>query len=445
MARNTYFTNGTRNEQFLQQNLTEEFIKMFGMDILYCPREIMLTDGVFNEEVIGQFNDSYIIEAYMENFDGFQGGGDLLTKFGVAQTDEITMIISQQRFSDLISQFLLLDTDYQAPERPQEGDLIYLPLTSNYFEIKFVEHEEPFYQLGKGYVYKLRAELFEYSDEQGDVFAGDDEIVDYGYTVKHYYLTTAGVTATGDAVLSNGALTNIFITNNGSSYNETPSITITGDGQDATAEAFLVNITLSGGSPTKSAVIRGVVKEGQIRSVNIVDGGENYDEDRVTMNVTAPDSGGINATLVPTFTNGVLTAINILSGGSGYKSVKLIDITNGGSGYTNATVAFTAAPSGLTGAFAVPEQVTGATSSATAQLVEWDAQEGFIKLKSPTGSFLIGEAIVGDTSGATIILDNRNEQATADPKYSESVTFESLGDDIMDFSESNPFGLAGNL
>ena len=445
MARNTYFTNGTRNEQFLQQNLTEEFIKMFGMDILYCPREIMLTDGVFNEEVIGQFNDSYIIEAYMENFDGFQGGGDLLTKFGVAQTDEITMIVSSQRFTDLISQFLLLDKDYKAPERPQEGDLIYLPLTSNYFEIKFVEHEEPFYQLGKGYVYKLRAELFEYSDEQGDVFAGDDEIVDYGYTVKHYYLTTAGVTATGDAVLSNGALTNIFITNNGSSYNETPSITITGDGQDAAAEAFLVNITLSGGSPTKSAVIRGVVKEGQIRSVNIVDGGENYDEDRVTMNVTAPDSGGINATLVPTFTNGVLTAINILSGGSGYKSVKLIDITNGGSGYTNATVAFTAAPSGLTGTFAVPEQVTGATSSATAQLVEWDAQEGFIKLKSPTGSFLIGEAIVGDTSGATIILDNRNEQATADPKYSESVTFESLGDDIMDFSESNPFGLAGNL
>ena len=445
MARNTYFTNGTRNEQFLQQNLTEEFIKMFGMDILYCPREIMLTDGVFNEEVIGQFNDSYIIEAYMENFDGFQGGGDLLTKFGVAQTDEITMIVSSQRFTDLISQFLLLDKDYKAPERPQEGDLIYLPLTSNYFEIKFVEHEEPFYQLGKGYVYKLGAELFEYSDEQGDVFAGDDEIVDYGYTVKHYYLTTAGVTATGDAVLSNGALTNIFITNNGSSYNETPSITITGDGQDAAAEAFLVNITLSGGSPTKSAVIRGVVKEGQIRSVNIVDGGENYDEDRVTMNVTAPDSGGINATLVPTFTNGVLTAINILSGGSGYKSVKLIDITNGGSGYTNATVAFTAAPSGLTGAFAVPEQVTGATSSATAQLVEWDAQEGFIKLKSPTGSFLIGEAIVGDTSGATIILDNRNEQATADPKYSESVTFESLGDDIMDFSESNPFGLAGNL
>ena len=130
-----------------------------------------------------------------------------------------------------------------------------------------------------------------------------------------------------------------------------------------------------------------------------------------------------------------------MSGGSGYKSVKLIDITNSGSGYTNATVAFTAAPAGLTGTFQVPEQVTGGTTGATAQMVEWDAQEWFIKLKSPTGSFVVGELIMGATSGATIVLDNKNEQATADPKYSESVTFESLGDDIIDFSESNPFGM----
>ena len=441
MARTTYFTHGTRNEQFLLQNLVEEHLKMFGMDVLYCPREIMQKDGVFNEEVIGEFNDAYLIEAYMENFDGFQGGGDLLTKFGVAQTDEITMVISQQRFSDLISQFLLLDKDYQAPERPQEGDLIYLPLTSNYFEIKFVEHEEPFYQLGKGYVYKLKAELFEYSDEKGDVFDSDEELVDYGYTVKHYYLTTAGTTATATAVVGGGALTNIFISDNGSKYNETPLITISGDGTGATAEAFMVNITVSGGSPTASAVVRATVKEGQIRAVNITNGGANYDEDRATLNVSAPDSGGIAATLVPTFTNGTLTDINILSGGSGYKSVRLIDITNGGSGYTTASASFTAAPAGITGAFTVPETVTGSTTGTTANLVEWNADEGFVKLKTPTGSFSIGELIVGSESGAQIVLDNRDEQATADPKYSESVTFENFGDDIIDFSEGNPFGL----
>ena len=441
MARSTYFTHGTRNEQFLLQNLVEEHLKMFGMDILYCPREIAIKDGIFNEEVVGEFNDAYLIEAYMENFDGFQGGGDLLTKFGVAQTDEITMVISQQRFSDLISQFLLLDKDYQAPERPQEGDLIFLPLTNNYFEIKFVEHEEPFYQLGKGYVYKLKAELFEYSDEKGDVFDSDEDLVDYGYTVKHFYLTTNGTTATGTVVVDGGAVSNIFIQDNGSKYNETPAITISGDGTGATAEAFMVNITVSGGSPTSSAVIRSVVKEGQIRSVNIVDGGAGYDEDRAILNVSAPDAGGIAATLVPTFTNGTLTAINILSGGSGYKSVRLIDITNGGSGYTSATASFTAAPAGITGAFTVPETVTGASTGATANLVEWNAQEGFVKLKTPTGTFLIGELIVGSESGAQIVLDNRDEMATADPKYSESVTFESIGDDIIDFSETNPFGL----
>ena len=88
-----------------------------------------------------------------------------------------------------------------------------------------------------------------------------------------------------------------------------------------------------------------------------------------------------------------------------------------------------------------PESVTGGTTGATAQMVEWDAQEGWIKLKSPTATFAIGETIMGSDSGATMVLDNRDEMATTDTKYSDSVTFENLGDDILDFSETNPFGV----
>ena len=254
-----------------------------------------------------------------------------------------------------------------------------------------------------------------------------------------------GTTATGTPTLLSGVIDQVYIDQNGSKYNEAPTVTIGGDGSGATATAYLANITLSGGSPTASAIIRATVKEGEIRSVQIVDGGANYDEDRVTLVVSSPDSPGRFATILPTFTNGVLTSLNIVNGGSGYKSVRLVDIDNGGTGYTSATATFSAAPVGISGAFTVPETVTGSTTGTTANLVEWDANEGWVKLKSPTGTFTIGESIVGSESGATIVLDSRDEMATADPKYSEAVTFETAGDDIMDFSEGNPFGIAGNL
>ena len=439
--RNTFFTHGTRNEQFLQQNLVEEYLKMFGMDVLFIPRQLVSKDSVFNEEIVSEFDDSYLIEAYMENFDGFQGGGDLLTKFGIRQSDEVTLVISQQRFSDLISQFLLLDTDIELGERPSEGDLIYFPLTNNYFEIKFVEHEEPFYQLGKNYVYKLKCELFEYSDEKGDIFEGDEELVDSGYTVKYYYLTSPGTSAVASTSLTNGAIDAIYLTDGGSKYQEAPTMTITGDGNGAAAEAFLINITVSGGSPLTSAVIRGTVKDGSLRSVRIVDGGSGYDEDRASIVVSSPNLGGTPATVVPTFTNGVLTALNITAQGSNYTSVSLVDLTSAGTGYTTTNITFSSPPAGLTGEFKVPESVTGGTTGATASLVEWNSVEGWIKLKSPTATFSTGETIMGNTSGATVVLENRDEMASTDTKYYENVAFEEFADDILDFTETNPFGV----
>jgi len=442
MARNVFFTHGTRNEQFLQQNLVEEYIKMFGMDVLYIPRQMIAKDNVFNEEVVSQFDDSYIIEAYLENFDGFQGGGDLLTKFGIRQTDEITMVISQQRFSDLISQFLLLDQDIELGERPSEGDLIYFPLSSNYFEIKFVEHEEPFYQLGKNYTYKLKAELFEYSDEGGEFFAGDDEMVDTGYTVQYYYLVNPGESAAATPLLDGDVVSQSIVTTNGSKYNFTPTVTVTGDGTGATAHAEMIVVNVGGSIPITPAVLDPTVKNGKMVGLTILNGGAGYDVSRSSIDFTDPNTAGSKPVVVPTFdSNGTLTKVEITNEGSGYDSVERIVIDSGGSGYTTAGFTIEGVPAGLTGNFIDGESLTGGITGGTAVIADWNKADGWLKLKSPTEDFKIGELLVGNTSGATITIHSYDAMATTDTKYSESVTFETFADDIVDFSEGNPFGI----
>ena len=442
MTRNVFFTHGTRNEQFLQQNLVEEYIKMFGMDVLYIPRQLIAKDNVFNEEVVSQFDDSYIIEAYLENFDGFQGGGDLLTKFGIRQTDEITMVISQQRFSDLISQFLLLDEDIEVGERPQEGDLIYFPLSSNYFEIKFVEHEEPFYQLGKNYTYKLKAELFEYSDEGGEFFAGDDEMIDTGYTVQYYYLVSPGLSASATPLLTGDVVSQAVVNTNGSRYNFTPTVTVTGDGTGATAHAEMIVVNVGGSIPITPATFDPTVKNGKMVGLKILNGGKGYDVSRSYIDFNDPDTSGTKPVVVPTFdSNGTLTKVEITNEGDGYDSVSQIVIDSGGSGYTTAAFDIESVPSGLSGNFQDGETVTSGTTAGTALLADWDKSEGWLKLKSPTVDFQIGELLVGNTSGASITIHSYDAMKTTDTKYSESSTFETFADDIIDFSEGNPFGL----
>ena len=186
MAKNTFFRHGTRNEQMLQQSLVDEFVKMFGLDILYIPRKLISRDTILNEEVISQFDDAFLTYAYLENTEGFQGAGDILTKFGIRSTDEITLTISRQLYEDFLAIQMTGVDEIVVGNRPSEGDLIFFPLTSNLFEIKFVEHEKPFYQFGKLYTYELKCELFEYSNETagGDIFESQE---DEGFVVKYYY------------------------------------------------------------------------------------------------------------------------------------------------------------------------------------------------------------------------------------------------------------------
>jgi hypothetical protein len=186
MAKNTYFRHGTRNEQMLQQSLVDEFIKMFGQDILYIPRKLVRKDTILNEEVISQFDDSFLTYAYFENFEGFAGNGDILTKFGIRSTDEITLSMSRQIFQDFIAVQMVNVENIEVGSRPQEGDLVYFPLTDNLFEIKFVEHEVPFYQFGALYTYQIKCELFEYENETAGVDIFDTQ-ENEGFIVKYYY------------------------------------------------------------------------------------------------------------------------------------------------------------------------------------------------------------------------------------------------------------------
>tara|TARA_Y100000992_G_scaffold255717_1_gene188975 strand:+ start:711 stop:1577 length:867 start_codon:yes stop_codon:yes gene_type:complete len=164
MATNSYFTQGTTGEQDLIENLVVEQIKMFGKNVFYMPRTLVNEDTTFTEDALSKFDDAYEIEAYIEDPTGFTGDGDLFTKFGVRISDQVTFIISRKRFTEAVDDNAQLIVE----GRPNEGDLVYFPMANKIFKIMFVEHEQPFYQLGKIHVWGLKCELFEFSDEQFD-------------------------------------------------------------------------------------------------------------------------------------------------------------------------------------------------------------------------------------------------------------------------------------
>ena len=184
MATNLYFSQKVHNEQGLYEDIVIESLKMYGQDVYYLPRTIVNEDRVFGDDVPSRFSAAYKVEMYIENIEGFDGEGDLFTKFGVEIRDQATFVVARRRWTATINRY---DNDINS-ERPREGELIYLPLSNSMFQIMAVEHEQPFYQLSNLAVYKLRAELFEYNDEDFDteVAAIDDIEKDYGY---EYLLT----------------------------------------------------------------------------------------------------------------------------------------------------------------------------------------------------------------------------------------------------------------
>jgi hypothetical protein len=162
VARNVYFSQGTANEQYLVEDIIVESLSIYGQDFYYIPRTLVAKDEILGEDRLSKFKTSYPIEMYLENVDGFEGQGAFIQKFGLMMEQSATLTVSRRRWDQLVGRF----DQAQLPNRPCEGDLLYFPLTKGLFEIKFVQHQNPFYQLGKLYVYKLQVELFQYASEQ---------------------------------------------------------------------------------------------------------------------------------------------------------------------------------------------------------------------------------------------------------------------------------------
>jgi len=175
---NPYFQQGRRSEQNLYEDIIIESLKTYGQDIYYLPREIVNQDSIFKDDIPSRYGSAYRLEMYIENVEGFDGDGDLFTKFGVEIRDQATFICSRRRFKNQIGNRLSNKFDPDSIieyYRPKEGDLIYLPLSGSLFKISRVEDESPFYQLKNLPVFRMQCDLFEYNDEDFDVQIGETE------------------------------------------------------------------------------------------------------------------------------------------------------------------------------------------------------------------------------------------------------------------------------
>ena len=138
MALNPYFLQGSQAEQRLVQDLVNEQLKIYGVEVTYIPRKYVNQQSIIEEVQSSKFDDNFAIEAYINTYDGYSGAGDVLTKFGMSLRDEVELTISKERFEDFISPIMSADEDIDLSSRPREGDLVFFPLGQRLFEIKFV-------------------------------------------------------------------------------------------------------------------------------------------------------------------------------------------------------------------------------------------------------------------------------------------------------------------
>ena len=435
MALNPFFLQGSQSEQRLVQDLINEQLKIYGVEVTYIPRKFVRKQTIIKEVQSSAFDDNFLLEAYLNTYEGYSGQGDIMTKFGVSLRDEVTLTISKERFEDFISPFLEANDDYELSSRPREGDVIFFPLGSRLFEVKFVEHEEPFYQLGKNYVYQLKCELFEYEDEvfDTDIDEIDSQLEDVGY-ISTLQLIGVGQTATANATINaagKGYIREIVLNNDGSGYTSAPNVAIStapfGVGNvDATAVAItttraglfsierivLTNagagyttpplVTITGGGGVGAAATAAV----ELSNFGIVD--------FVITNNGVGYAATPTVSIVGASTSPAAAEVNLLAD----NTISDIFLKNAGIGYTVTPTVTIANPSLISGVgnFERGEIVKGMSSGIEARVKEWDTDTKILKISNvgigtTQRAFIPGETIqatesthfiVGLTTVATI-------------------------------------------
>lgn len=463
MALNPFFLQGSPGEQRLIQELINEHLKIYGVEVLYIPRKFVRKDTIFREVTSSRFDDNFSIEAYVNNFEGYGGSGDILTKFGMSLRDELTLIISKERFEDFISPFLegMDDNEIVLTTRPREGDIVYFPLGQRLFEVKFVEHEQPFYQLGKTYVYELKCELFEYEDEIGgfsDVSTAVDEIdgtlQQQGY-ITSLQLFSFGQTANVTSGISSNYVRRIIINNDGNGYTGIPTVGVSPAPEGGTSASAVAITTCKGGVCSIKEIL--LVNPGSgytsIPSVTIYSNGNgvgaaataeivegsygarvigfsNYGEGYVRppiVTFSGPIGSGVTATGIAVVgTSGSITQILIRDAGIGYTTAPSI------------TIAPPPLSTGI-GTYKFNEIIRGTESGTTSRVKSWDKDTNILTVGVIDGEFIPGETIVGTSSSAIYTLQTKSGTEFAD-KYEQNDEIEEEADLILDFTESNPFG-----
>ena len=468
---NPFFLQGSASEKNLMQGLINESIQIYGVEVHYLPRKYITEKTILKEVIESAFDNAYPIEAYISSFEGYGDNPTILSKFGIQNLNELTLEISKERFETYISPLIKNLSNIKLSNRPKEGDLIYFPLGDRLFEIKYVEHEKPFYQLQGKYTYQLTCELFQYEDEVIDtgideiddtIGGSDDNYPDNSFVplgpIQTLTLVGTGVTATAITNIVAGGIRFFTVTNRGGGYSSAPRVAISS--APSGGLTGIGSATMIGGIVVCTDNTNPSLKS--VQSVEVINSGFGY---TVTPGV-AFFGNGAGAAATCTIGSGVVGIITITSGGSGYVNtptitftgistvsaaatavvssagtITQIRITNAGLGYTLSPTVTIGNPSlTSTGDFIFNEVVVGSASSTTARVKSWSSVTNILEVSNVTGEFEVGENIVGAASSATHELRIINEYPP-DNGYSSNEEIENEADLIIDFSERNPFGM----